>query len=196
MGRSRCRRGRIRTSGLRQRSVQSSWAAVPVGSFLPGQKRLAAEHGVAVGTAHRAVVLLADEGLVRPVSGQGFEVVRLPEPAVLPIAPEARALEDPEPDVPLLDFVVRRGPEEIARFSAAADPNDPRELRGVLLDAIRRHGHNEEELATFELDVFVAGDGTLLRTFVASAVGSSGRLKSTQVGSARLPMPTRRSARS
>ena len=60
--------------------------AVPVGEFLPGQKVLAAEHGVSVGTAHRAVSQLAQDGLVEVVPGHGFRVVSVP--AADPLADE------------------------------------------------------------------------------------------------------------
>jgi hypothetical protein len=52
--------------------------ALTVGGFLPGQKVLAAEHGVSVGTAHRAVSQLAQDGLVEVVPGHGFRVVAVP----------------------------------------------------------------------------------------------------------------------
>ncbi len=148
---------------------QVSAGALPVGSFLPGQKQLAAEHGVAVGTAHRAAGLLAAEGLVRPVPGRGFEVVLLPE-AIVEVLPTPVA--EPAPTEPagvvLLDLVVRRAEVEVARFSAEGDPDAPGELRQLLLDAVLRRGDAEDELSAYELDVFRAGEEGLVRTFVAS----------------------------
>jgi len=47
------------------------------GEFLPGIKALAALHGVAVGTAHRAVNLLVESGQVAVVAGRGTRVGRL-----------------------------------------------------------------------------------------------------------------------
>jgi len=148
---------------------QISAGGLPVGSFLPGQKQLAAEHGVAVGTAHRAAVLLAEEGLVRPVTGRGFEVVRLPEVVVeVPLTPVAEP-ELAEPGgVVLLDLVVRRAGVEVARFSAEGDPHDPGDLRELLLDAALRRGDAEDELSVYEMNVFRAGEEVLVRTFVAS----------------------------
>jgi len=151
---------------IRSEISAGSW---PIGSFLPGQKRLAAEHGVAVGTAHRAAVLLADEGLLRPVVGHGFEVISLP-------SKEAVAVVLDEPAMPaaavgavgLLDLVVRRAGVEVARFSAEGDPDDPSELRDLLLDAVRRHGEDEAQLPSYELGVFRAGESTPVRTFAAS----------------------------
>ena len=148
---------------------QVSAGALPVGSFLPGQKQLAAEHGVAVGTAHRAAGLLAAEGLVRPVPGRGFEVVLLPE-AIVEVLPTPAA--EPAPTEPagvvLLDLVVRRAGVDVARFSAEGDPDAPGELRQLLLDAVLRRGDAQDELSAYELDVFRAGEEGLVRTFVAS----------------------------
>lgn len=155
---------------------QVAAGALPVGSFLPGQKQLAAEHGVAVGTAHRAAVLLAEEGLVRPVTGRGFEVVRLPatiaEPALTPVAERTPA--DPAGLV-LLDLLVRRAGVEVARFSAEGDPDDPGELRELLLDAVVRRGDVENGLSAYEMDVFRAGETVPVRTFVASRRRGSAR---------------------
>ncbi|MGH3615154.1 MAG: tyrosine-type recombinase/integrase [Pseudonocardia sp.] len=154
---------------LRARVVDGDLA---VGSFLPGQKQLAAEHGIAVGTAHRAAVLLAAEGTVRPVSGRGFEVVTVP--SVISADESAEITEDPPAAVEavgavLLDLVVRRAGAEVARFSAEGDPDDPQELRELLLDAVLRRGEGEDQLRAYELQVFRAGRSECVRTFVASS---------------------------
>ena len=47
------------------------------GEFLPGIKELAAIHGVAVGTAHRAVSLLVEAGQVEVLAGRGTRVARM-----------------------------------------------------------------------------------------------------------------------
>jgi len=47
------------------------------GEFLPGIKALAATHGVAVGTAHRAVNVLVESGQVEVVAGWGTRVGRV-----------------------------------------------------------------------------------------------------------------------
>jgi len=48
--------------------------AVAPGEFLPSVKAIAAAHGVAVGTAHRAVAELVAAGLVEVVPGRGTRV--------------------------------------------------------------------------------------------------------------------------
>lgn len=47
---------------------------LPEGGRLPNERELAAEYGVAVGTARRAVRELADRGLVRIMPGRGVVV--------------------------------------------------------------------------------------------------------------------------
>ncbi len=53
---------------LRQRIVEGHW---PPGSALPAEQRLAAEHGVALGTLRQALGVLAEEGLVERRHGRG-----------------------------------------------------------------------------------------------------------------------------
>jgi DNA-binding transcriptional regulator YhcF (GntR family) len=45
---------------------------------VPSIKTLAQQHGVAMGTAERALVLLRDEGTIKVVIGRGAFVVRRP----------------------------------------------------------------------------------------------------------------------
>jgi len=151
--------------------AQVAAGILPVGSFLPGQKQLATEHGVAVGTAHRAAALLADEGTVQPVPGRGFEVVCTPSPEPVDersVLVEGTAVADEPTGLVLLDLVVRRAGVEVMRFSAGGDPNDPQELRDLLLDAVLRRGEGEQQLPVYEMDVFRTGEPEPLRTFVAS----------------------------
>lgn len=55
-------------SALRQRVVDGEW---PAGTALPAETRLAAEHGVALGTLRRALELLAEQGLIERRHGKG-----------------------------------------------------------------------------------------------------------------------------
>ena len=145
----------------------------PPGDFLPGQKVFTAEHGVSVGTANRAVNLLAEDGYVELVPGRGFRVMD----RVIELSVESERLAPPEiePQVStgaassavLLDITLRHRGEAVAQFSTAADPRDGDDLREVLLDAIRRRGADEAEIAAYEMDLRLAGDDVLIRTFVA-----------------------------
>jgi len=47
------------------------------GMFLPGIKAIAVTHGVAAGTAHRAVALLSELGLTVVVPGRGTRVCHM-----------------------------------------------------------------------------------------------------------------------
>jgi GntR family transcriptional regulator len=49
---------------------------LPVGARLAGERELAEEHGVALGTARRAVQELRDRGLVQTLPARGTYVVR------------------------------------------------------------------------------------------------------------------------
>ena len=55
-------------AALRPRIVDGEW---PPASVLPAEARLAAEHGVALGTLRRALDLLAEQGLIERVHGRG-----------------------------------------------------------------------------------------------------------------------------
>lgn len=55
-------------AALRQRIIDGEW---PTGSALPAETRLAAEHGVALGTLRRALELLAQQGLIERRHGKG-----------------------------------------------------------------------------------------------------------------------------
>jgi GntR family transcriptional regulator len=55
-------------AALRERVVDGEW---PAGSALPAETRLAAEHGVALGTLRRALELLAEQGLIERHHGKG-----------------------------------------------------------------------------------------------------------------------------
>lgn len=55
-------------AAIRQRVIDGEW---PAGTALPAETRLAAEHGVALGTLRRALQLLADRGLIERRHGKG-----------------------------------------------------------------------------------------------------------------------------
>ena len=55
-------------AALRERVIGGEW---PPGSALPAETRLAAEHGVALGTLRRALELLAEHGLIERRHGKG-----------------------------------------------------------------------------------------------------------------------------
>jgi GntR family transcriptional regulator len=55
-------------AALRQRVVGGEW---PPGTALPAEGRLAAEHGVALGTVRRALELLVEQGLIERRHGRG-----------------------------------------------------------------------------------------------------------------------------
>ena len=154
-------------AGLRE---QITTGAIPIGEFLPGQKALAAEHGVSVGTVHRAVAKLARERLVEVVPGHGFRVAVVPA-AESPTEPGDDTTSKPPASrsTLLLNLVLRHRGRVISRFSAEADPDDPADLTDLALDAIRRSRGHVEQMAEYDLEVRRPVANDLLRTFVASA---------------------------
>jgi DNA-binding GntR family transcriptional regulator len=51
---------------------------LPVGAMLPGERALAEEHGIALGTARRALRELRDRGLIVTLPSKGTYVRRMP----------------------------------------------------------------------------------------------------------------------
>lgn len=68
-----------------------------------------------------------------------------------------------------LDLTVRRKGDILWEFTAAADHEDPDELRQILLDALRRDRWDERRVDEFEMEVRYANDRRLLKTFVTTA---------------------------
>jgi hypothetical protein len=68
----------------------------------------------------------------------------------------------------LLDLEIRRKGQVVAKLTAEADPKNPRELRQLLLDAVKRDGRNELQIGEYQMDVRYAGKTPLITTFVAT----------------------------
>ncbi|MGI9062919.1 MAG: tyrosine-type recombinase/integrase [Pseudonocardiaceae bacterium] len=147
--------------------------ALPAGAPAPSVKTLAAEYGGAVSTAHRARQLLAAWGLVVPAPGGRATIAA---PAVETTSP------DPEPDTmpggeragmgmgrQLLDLRIRRDRFEVSEVTADADPKNWEELRQLLVDAVKRDGHEEHDIAGYEMDVRAHGYPAVITTFVTTA---------------------------
>lgn len=147
----------------------------PRGEPLPTGKELAKTYGVAAGTAQRAVTLLSSWGLIEVNRGQRAVVRAVSSPvderdasgeAVSTVQTDSTAGNASEIEI-LLDLEVRRRGNVVSKFSAEADPKSPRELRQLLLDAVRRDGRDESQIAEYEMDIRYFGDRSLVTTFVA-----------------------------
>jgi integrase/DNA-binding transcriptional regulator YhcF (GntR family) len=149
---------------LRDRILNAELVA---GLPIPPFKQLAHNHGVSVSTVHRAVSLLKDWGFVDVNSGRRTIVRRLHEPTAAAGVRGHRAQPSSQNAV-LLDIMIRRLGTVVARFQAEADPGNPKELRRLLVDAVRRSGDNESEIGDYEMTVGHAGKGEMITTFVAS----------------------------
>ncbi|TCM35146.1 GntR family transcriptional regulator [Kribbella sp. VKM Ac-2568] len=131
---------------------------------IPPIKQIATDHDTSVGTAQRAVKLLADWGLVELNSGRRTIVkYAAAVPTAIAEAPSAVALSPGS-----LDLEVRQLGAPIANFRADADPEDNTDLRALLVGAIRRSGGSLSEISDYELVVYLAGSPTRVTTFVAT----------------------------
>lgn len=161
---------------------------VPDGAPAPTVTELAARHGVSVGTAHRALGLLKEWGLVartsrgvRPVIIRVdsdddrvglFEDEELATVTVLPVAHrESNVDRTPESltgsGTRALQLEISRNGVSTGRLVTNADPMDFDELRRLLMEFLRRKGHDESLVGEFEMDVRVLGSDEVLMTFVA-----------------------------
>jgi integrase len=148
---------------------------IEVGGNLPTVKAIAATNAVSEGTAARAIALLKEWGLVEASRGRRAVVTARPEPA--PTAPVVAdltaAAESDERQAPgksgLLDLRLCRAGETIRAFTARADPSDPDKLEQLLTGAVRRLGPDADDLDSYELEVRLHGQESLLGTFVTTS---------------------------
>ena len=141
-----------------------------VGSYLPGVKQLAATHSIAPSTAHRALALLKDWGMIAGGLGERAKVIAAPEAQPAPTVPlPAEVQGKREGNLSrrsLLAFEIRHRGDFFRRFSAEADTRSADELYDLLVGALRRAGRDESEIADYEMDI--RNDGDLLTTFVVA----------------------------
>jgi integrase len=142
------------------------------GERAPSTKQIATDNNVSVGTAHRAIELLKTWGLITGCRGQRATVIRPPEPDDKPsdeapggVDAPANAYKSRE----LLDLEVRWRGTIVKKLTAEVDPRDASGLRQLLVDAIRRHGGTESQIADYEMDIRYSGVCDLVTTFVTSA---------------------------
>ncbi len=144
------------------------------GERVPSTKQIAAEYNVSVATVHRSMELLKEWGLITSCRGKRATVVRPPESedksdvgtsGVVNAPTDAHAGNGRE----LLDLEVWWRGTIVKKLTAEADPKDANGLRQLLVDAIRRHGRDESQIAEYEMEIRYFGVRDLLTTFVASA---------------------------
>jgi integrase len=141
----------------------------PIGSYLPGVKQLATTHSIAPSTAHRALSLLKDWGMIAGEPGERAKVVPRPEEQPAPNVSLPAEMQEGQGIASrwgLLDFEVRHRGELFRKFSAEADPRSGDELYDLLLGTLRRAGRDESDVAEYEMDIRDGDD--LLTTFVVS----------------------------
>jgi DNA-binding GntR family transcriptional regulator len=149
---------------LRDRIVAGEF---PVGGYLPGIKQLSAQYGVAASTAHRAVVLLKEWGMINGEPGQRAKVLGALDPvssAFEQVQVEIETSQEVPGGRQLLDLEVRRAGQVVARLTADADPRSADDLRRLLVGAVRRSGGDTSDIADYEMDI--RNGDQLLTTFV------------------------------
>jgi hypothetical protein len=67
-----------------------------------------------------------------------------------------------------LDLVVKHENWPATEFTAESDPTDPRELRQLVFDAIKRYDGRTDYIEEYAMEVRYAGEYDLVTTFVAS----------------------------
>jgi integrase/DNA-binding transcriptional regulator YhcF (GntR family) len=143
------------------------------GAPAPTEKQLAAKYHVALGTAHRAMALLKTWGLITSSRGRRATVVLPPDQlvhVVTALAEPGAAEVTPPPATTatsriLLDLEIRRLGQMVKRITTEADPTDARELRQLLVDAIKRQGEQESQIAEYEMDIRCSGASEIFTTF-------------------------------
>lgn len=92
------------------------------------------------------------------------------EPVVAEPVPASRTDEQqPERSAVMLDLRLCHAGETIRAFTARADPSDPDKLEQLLTGAVRRLGADADDLDSYELEVRLHGQESLLATFVTTS---------------------------
>lgn len=157
--------------------------AIAAGDELPTIKDLAAIYEMSVGTAHRAVTLLKTWDLIEVSRGRRAIVQPIDDQVSAPNNATDELESSVDVSMPdandglggstvarrLLDLELKHNGEVVKKLTTEADPKDPRELRQLMLDAIKRNGGDEHYIAEYEMDIHRAGERHVLITFVTTA---------------------------
>lgn len=150
------------TCAVRQAILSGAYAD---GDPAPTVKELVAEHGVSVGTAHRALELLKSWQLLAGGGrGNRYTIVLPPEPAPVALV-EPVPIADPV-TVEALDLELVHLGRCVQTYRTEADPTDTAQLLALLTDAIRRAGGEDAEPTDYELVVRYAGERGIVTTVV------------------------------
>ena len=148
---------------------------IEVGAHLPTVKAIAAMNAVSEGTATRALALLKEWGVVEASRGRRAVVTARPEPAhTEPLVVEPVVVLEPVEQQPprsgvLLDLRLCCAGETIRAFTARANPSDPDKLEQLLTGAVRRLGTDAGDIDSYELEVRLHGQESLLAIFVTTS---------------------------
>jgi len=146
----------------------------------PTTKEVAQRHFISTATAHRVIGVLKNEGLISISRGVRAQVLWTSDELVIQAAEhvvqvaadriesEVTTLPSQQDGRRLLDLEVLYLGSSFRRIEVEADPDVHAELQALLVDVLRRKGHDLADIRDFEVDVRMAGDDTVIKTFVPS----------------------------
>ncbi len=140
-----------------------------IGSRAPRAAELAAQHGVSLATAKRALALLAERRELERES-RGVLLVAIPR-SPTPAAAQVDVANQSQGGASahrLLLVVVRRRGLEVARFSTVVDPRSAAALNRVLVNAVIRGGGHTQDVGEYEMDLCELSEKAPFLTFVTS----------------------------
>jgi integrase len=154
----------LRIAGALQHAIEAG--LITPGSVLPAVKQIASAYGVSVGTAHRALGVLAAAGHVESRGAQGTRVVwTVPDQAADLAAAGPADCPSATAGPRFVQLEIRCRGEVASRLMAVVDPRNPAELERLLADALRRAGRPAAAIGDYEMDIR-GEDGQDLGTFV------------------------------
>ena len=148
------------------------------GEAAPTVNELRQQHDVSAGTAHRALGLLKEWGLISETQRgrrskilpvEASESATTPTgrfPAEQPATPRTSG-SDGAATTPLKLRLLLFG-KQVKEFSTRADPNDDAQLHRLLTATARRHAGGDVDLLDYELEVRHANTDELITTFISA----------------------------
>ena len=143
---------------------------LPAGSRAPRAAELAAQHGVSLATAKRALALLAERGELERDS-RGVLLVTASRPSSMHAPAQVEVATQPQIGASahrLLLVVIRRCGLDVARFATVVDPQSAAALNRVIVDAVVRRGGLARDVGEYEMDLCEPNETVPFLTFVTS----------------------------
>jgi DNA-binding transcriptional regulator YhcF (GntR family) len=141
-----------RIAGALEQAIEAG--AIGHGTALPSVKQITATYAVSVGTAHRALAVLAAARYVEVQGSRGARVVwNMPEVADAGPDREPQGQTASATGPRFINLKVRCRGQVVSRLMAVANPRNPVELSRLLVDTLRRAGRPATEIGDYEMDI-------------------------------------------